>query len=58
VPSAKTLYERACNADPHPEAFQAWLSWARKHATWQEADQAAPSAGEKPGPRIFSPCFI
>jgi hypothetical protein len=41
VPSAKTLYERACNADPHPEAFQAWLSWARKHATWQEADQAA-----------------
>jgi hypothetical protein len=41
VPSAKTLYERACKADPHPEAFQAWLSWARKRGTWQEADQVA-----------------
>jgi hypothetical protein len=41
VPSPKTLYERACKADPHPEAFQAWLSWARKHETWQEADQVA-----------------
>jgi hypothetical protein len=41
VPSAQTLYERACKADPHPEAFQAWLSWARKHETWQQADQVA-----------------
>ena len=41
LPSAKTLYERACKADPHPEAFQKWLSWARKHGTWQEADQVA-----------------
>jgi hypothetical protein len=41
VPSAGTLYERACQADPHPEAFQAWLNWARKHETWQQADQVA-----------------
>jgi tetratricopeptide (TPR) repeat protein len=41
VPSAKNLYERACKADPHSEAFQAWLSWARKHETWQEADRVA-----------------
>jgi len=41
VPSPETLYERACKADPHPEAFQAWLSWARKQGTWQEADRVA-----------------
>jgi hypothetical protein len=41
VPSPKTLYERACKADPHPEAFQKWLNWARKHATWQDADKVA-----------------
>ena len=41
VPSAKTLYERACKADPHPEAFQASLSYARKHETWQAADEVA-----------------
>ncbi|MGA2170788.1 MAG: hypothetical protein ABSG62_21590 [Terracidiphilus sp.] len=41
VPSAKTLYERACKADPHPEAFQASLSCARKYGTWQEADEVA-----------------
>jgi tetratricopeptide (TPR) repeat protein len=41
LPSAKTLYERACKADPHPEAFQASLSCARKHGTWQEADEVA-----------------
>jgi hypothetical protein len=41
VPSAQTLYERACKANPHPEAFQAWLNWAGKHETWQQADQVA-----------------
>jgi hypothetical protein len=41
VPSPGTLYERACKADPHPEAFQAWLNWARKHGVWQVADNVA-----------------
>jgi hypothetical protein len=41
VPSAQTLYERACEADPHPEAFQKWLSWARMQDHWQVADQVA-----------------
>ena len=41
LPSPRTLYERACKADPHPEAFQSWLSWARKQGTWQDADQVA-----------------
>ena len=41
VPSCNTLYERACTTDPHPEAFQKWLNWAGKHATWQEADKIA-----------------
>jgi hypothetical protein len=39
--SPGTLYERACKADPHPEAFQAWLNWARKHGSWQMADMVA-----------------
>ena len=41
LPSLETLYERACKADPHPEAFQAWLSWARKQSAWQLADDVA-----------------
>jgi hypothetical protein len=41
VPSPGTLYERACKADPHPEAFKAWLNWARKHGPWQVADNVA-----------------
>jgi hypothetical protein len=41
VPSAGKLYERACKADPHPEAFQAWLDWARKQGPWQVADNVA-----------------
>lgn len=39
--SPGTLYERACRADPHPEAFHMWLSWARKHGFWQVADSVA-----------------
>ena len=41
LPSPGTLYERACKADPHPEAFQAWLNWARKQSAWQLADDVA-----------------
>jgi hypothetical protein len=41
VPSPATLYERACKADPHLEAFQAWLNWARKQDLWQVADNVA-----------------
>jgi len=41
LPSPGTLYERACKADPHPEAFQAWLNWARKQSFWQSADDVA-----------------
>jgi hypothetical protein len=39
--SAGAMYERACQADPHPEAFQAWLSWARKNGPGQLADEVA-----------------
>ena len=41
LPSADALYERACLADPHPEAFQMWLSCARKHGSWKDADSVA-----------------
>ena len=39
--SPEMLYERACRADPHPDAFQAWLHWADKHRGWKAADQVA-----------------
>ena len=39
--SPEMLYERACRADPHPDAFQAWLHWADKHRSWKAADQVA-----------------
>jgi tetratricopeptide (TPR) repeat protein len=41
LPSAEALYRRACEADPHPEGFQSWLSWARQLGPWQEADSVA-----------------
>jgi hypothetical protein len=41
LPSPGALYERACKADPHPEAFQAWLNWARKQSAWQLANDVA-----------------
>jgi hypothetical protein len=41
IPSPSALYERACKADPHPEAFQAWLNWASKQGHWQVADHVA-----------------
>jgi len=39
--SPDALYERACRADPHAEAFQSWLTWAKKHRDWRVADRAA-----------------
>ncbi len=41
LPSAGLLYERACNADRSPEAFQKWLNWANKAGPWQAADDVA-----------------
>jgi hypothetical protein len=43
LPSPGTLFKRACEADPHPEAFQMWLNWARKQKPNQIADQVAES---------------
>jgi tetratricopeptide (TPR) repeat protein len=39
--SPEMLYERACRADPHPEAFHAWLQWADRHRSWRDADRVA-----------------
>jgi hypothetical protein len=39
--SPDALYERACRADPHAEAFQSWLAWAKKQGDWRVADRAA-----------------
>ena len=39
--SAEALYERACRADPNPDAFQMWLNWAEKQRSWKVADQVA-----------------
>jgi hypothetical protein len=39
--SPEMLYERACRADPHPDAFQAWLQWADRYRSWRDADRVA-----------------
>jgi hypothetical protein len=39
--SPDSLYERACNADPHSEAFQKWLNWAKKQRDSRIADRVA-----------------
>jgi hypothetical protein len=39
--SAARLYERACQADPNPGAFAAWLDWANKHENARMADDVA-----------------
>jgi hypothetical protein len=39
--SPDTLYERACRADPHSEAFQKWLNWAKKQRDWRAPDRVA-----------------
>ena len=41
MPSAGTLYERACRADPSQDAFRQWLEWASKHCSGKIADQVA-----------------
>jgi hypothetical protein len=41
LPSAGTLYERACRADPSQDAFQQWLEWASKRCSGKIADQVA-----------------
>ena len=39
--TAEQLYQRACRIDPHREAYQAWLDWARKQTDWKRAEEAA-----------------
>ena len=39
--SPEKLYERSCRTDPHPDAFQMWLNWSRKHRNWQAANGVA-----------------
>jgi hypothetical protein len=41
--SPDAVYERACAADPHPDAFQSWLAWAKKQRDWRLADRVAQS---------------
>jgi hypothetical protein len=41
LPPAGTLFKRACEADPHSEAFQMWFNWARKQKQIQGADHVA-----------------
>jgi len=37
------LFERSCAIDPHREAFERWLDWARKQSDWKTADRVAES---------------
>jgi hypothetical protein len=39
--SPSDLFERACGIDPHREAFEQWLNWARKESDWRVADYVA-----------------
>jgi hypothetical protein len=39
--SPNILYERACRADAHSEAFQIWLNWAKKQRDWRVPDRVA-----------------
>jgi hypothetical protein len=39
--SPRHLFERACNIDPHREAFEQWLNWARQESDWRVADYVA-----------------
>ena len=39
--SPEMLYERASQADPHPDAFQTWLNWANRQRSWKAADHVA-----------------
>jgi hypothetical protein len=35
------LFERSCAIDPHREAFERWLEWARQKPDWRAADRVA-----------------
>ena len=35
------LFKRACNIDPHREAFELWLNWARRQVDWRVAEAVA-----------------
>jgi len=35
------LFARACTIDPHREAFEKWLEWARQAPDWRAADGVA-----------------
>jgi hypothetical protein len=35
------LFARACAIDPHREAFEQWLDWARQNPDWRTADRVA-----------------
>jgi hypothetical protein len=37
------LFERSCAIDPHREAFEQWLEWARQEPDWKPADRVAES---------------
>ncbi|MGC8549486.1 MAG: hypothetical protein ACP5M4_07280 [Acidobacteriaceae bacterium] len=38
---AEVFYERACQADPGAEVFEAWLRWAKKQQSAKTADKVA-----------------
>ena len=37
------LFGRSCALDPHPEAFERWLDWARQELNWKGAERVADS---------------
>jgi tetratricopeptide (TPR) repeat protein len=39
--SPNHLFERACSIDPHREAFEQWLNWARQESGWRVAADVA-----------------
>ena len=39
--SPSHLFERACTMDPHREAFEQWLNWARQESSGRAADYVA-----------------
>jgi hypothetical protein len=39
--SPKHLFERACAIDPHRDAFEQWLNWARQESDWRVAADVA-----------------
>jgi len=39
--SPSHLFERACTMDPHREAFEQWLNWARQESDGRAADYVA-----------------